>query len=208
MTRIPRTLDAVCHPDHSALLVYDMQVGICSQLQRANLIIARCVNVISAARAAGMRVVYTRHLSCSRPWMGVTQVRTAMSWQRTNDPQAVKPWFQRGSPGVEIVFELTPAAEDMVFDKLAMSAFEGTPLSYALRDCGITGVVICGIATEIGIAPTVLHATDLGFIPVVIEDACGAGNEVAGARAIEAMRFVGEAVVTDVESFVAATGYA
>ena len=50
-----------------------------------------------------------------------------------------------------------------VFDKLAMSAFEGTPLQFALRDRGITTLAICGIALEIGIQPTVRHAADLGI---------------------------------------------
>jgi len=89
-----------------------------------------------------------------------------MAWQRTVDPEAVKPWFLRGAPASEIVPELQPSADELVIDKLSMSAFEGTPLSYALKDCGILGVAIVGIALEIGIEPTVRHGTDLGFIPV------------------------------------------
>jgi nicotinamidase-related amidase len=54
---------------------------------------------------------------------------------------------------------------------------------------------------EIGIEPTVRHATDLGFVPIVLADACGAGHAEAGARCVETMRFVGEAVISDVESF-------
>jgi nicotinamidase-related amidase len=86
-----------------------------------------------------------------------------------------------------------------------LSAFEGTPLSYALKDCGILGVAIVGIALEIGIEPTVRHATDLGFIPIVLADACGIGNTEAGARSLDTMRFVGEALISDVDSFSRAT---
>jgi biuret amidohydrolase len=200
--RVPTKLEDLCHPARTALLVYDMQIGVASQVTGADAIVAKCAEAISAARGAGMRIAYTRHLSCSKAWMGATQYRTAMAWQRTDDPEAVRPWFTRGTPGGEIVPELTPGPDDLVFEKLAMSAFEGTPLAYALRDCGITGVAICGIALEIGIAPTVLHATDLGFVPMLIEDACGAGNAEAGSRVLESMRFVGEAMVTDVSAFV------
>jgi nicotinamidase-related amidase len=70
-----------------------------------------------------------------------------------------------------------------------------------LKDCGITGVAICGIALEIGIEPTVRHATDLGFIPVVLEDACGSGRAEAGARSLATMAFVGEALLTKVKDF-------
>jgi nicotinamidase-related amidase len=198
---IPTTLEDVCEPRRTALLVYDMQVGICCQIREGARIVDRCATVLAAARRAGMRVVFTRHLSCPQKWMGATQFRTAMAWQRTEDPEAVQSWFVRGTPAFEIVPGLAPAADEMVFDKLSMSAFEGTPLSFALRDCDIRAVAMVGIALEIGIEPTVRHATDMGFVPIVIADACGVGNPQAGARALETMRFVGEALITDVEQF-------
>jgi nicotinamidase-related amidase len=133
--------------------------------------------------------------------MGTTQLRTAMAWQRTSDPEAVKSSFLRGASASEIVPELRPTADELVLDKLSMSAFEGTPLSYALKDCDILGVAVVGIALEIGIEPTVRHATDLGFVPIVLADACGIGNAEAGARALHTMRFVGEAIISEVDSF-------
>ncbi len=65
-----------------------------------------------------------------------------MAWQKKGDPSAIKPWFLRDAPATAIVPELAPTADDLVLDKLAMSAFEGTPLAFALKDCGITGVAI------------------------------------------------------------------
>jgi nicotinamidase-related amidase len=199
---VPMDLADLCNPRSTALLIYDMQVGIRSQIKGADHIVERCAVALSAARGAGMRVVFTRHLSCPKAWMGVTQYRTAMAWQKTTDPSAVKPWFLRDTPPTAIVPELLPNADELVLDKLAMSAFEGTPLAFALKDCGVTGVAICGIAMEIGIEPTVRHATDLGFIPIVLRDACGSGHAEAGQRSLDTMRFVGEALVTDVDLFV------
>jgi biuret amidohydrolase len=85
-------------------------------------------------------------------------------------------------------------------DKLTMSAFEGTWLDFALRDCGINAFVIVGVATEIGIEPTARQAADLGYIPVLVADACGAGNEDAAKRSIESLKFAGDAVLTDTET--------
>lgn len=198
---IPTTIEELCDPSRMALLVYDMQAGITSQVADGARITERVGRALAVARAAGMRVAFTRHLSMPKAWMGVTQYRTAMAWQRTDDPDAVSPWFLRDTPGFAIVPELAPRPDEAVFDKLAMSAFEGTPLSYALRDCGVTAVAIVGIALEIGIEPTCRHATDLGFIPVVLADACGPGHPEAGERTLEAMRFIGEAVISDVDSF-------
>jgi biuret amidohydrolase len=198
---IPTVLEDVCDPRRMALLVYDMQVGICSQIETGNQIVMQIRKILSVVRATGMRVVFTRHLSLSKAWMGMMQYRTAMGWQGKDEPDSVAPWFLRDSPGFQIVPELTPTPDEAVFDKITMSAFEGTPLTVALRDCGIRSVAIVGIATEIGIEPTARHASDLCFIPVVIADACGAGDETAARRSLESLRFAGEAIISDTETF-------
>lgn len=198
---IPQTLDDVCDPSRLALLVYDMQVGIVSQLKGTGPVTARVAQVLEAARNAGVRTFFTRHMSLPKELMGAFQYRMAMAWQRTDDPAKVEPWFLRDSPGFAIVPTLTPRPSEAIFDKLAMSAFEGTPLEMALRDCGITAVAIVGIATEIGIEPTARHAVDLGIIPIIITDACGAGHEDAGKRSLESLKFAGDAMITDTDTF-------
>jgi nicotinamidase-related amidase len=203
---VPQTLEDVCDRSKLALLVYDMQDGIVSQLKNGAAVTAQVARVLKAAREAQLRVFFTRHMSLPRELMGAFQYRTAMAWQRLDDPAKVQPWFLRDSPGFAIVPELTPLPSEAIFDKLAMSAFEGTPLAFALRDCGITAVAIAGIAMEIGIEPTARHAADLGIIPVVIEDACGAGHAEAAQRSCEALRFAGDAIMTDTEAFCAALG--
>jgi len=198
---IPTALKDACDPQRMALLVYDMQVGICSQVKTADQIVTRISGLLAAARSRGMRVVFTRHLSLPKTWMGAMQYRTAMTWQGMDEPDSVAPWFLRDTSGFQIVPELTPTPEEAVFDKITMSAFEGTPLAIALRDCGIMSIAIAGIATEVGIEPTARHAADLCFIPVIIADACGAGDEAAAQRSIEALRFAGDAIVTYTEAF-------
>jgi biuret amidohydrolase len=197
---IPESLEEVCDPRQMALLVYDMQAGICSQVKNSARIISQITRLIAACRAAGVRVVYTRHLSLPKAWMGVMQYRTTMAWQRKDEPSDVSPWFLRGTPGFEIVRELAPHPDDAIFDKLSFSAFEGTPLEFALRDAGIHSVAIAGIATEIGIEPTARHAADIGIIPVVVADACGAGHEEAAQRSLDSLRFMGDAIISDVMS--------
>jgi nicotinamidase-related amidase len=204
---LPTRFEDWCDPRRTALLIYDMQVGVCRQVAQAPAIIERCRVTLEAARGAGMRVAFTRHQSCPRPWLGATQLRTAMAWQRTTKPEAVASWFARGSAAAEIVPALAPRDDELVVDKFSMSALEGTPLATAWRDCGLTGIAIVGIALEIGIEPTVRHATDLGFVPLVLADACGAGHADAGARALETMRFIGEAVLGKVDGFVAALAH-
>jgi biuret amidohydrolase len=193
---IPETLEEACAPSRTALIVYDMQVGVVRQIPTADVITSRVSEVLRAAREAGMRVVFTRHLSLPKELMGVFQLRMAMAWQRVTSVDQVQPWFLRDAPGFQLAPELSPLPSEAVFDKITMSAFEGTPLDIALRDCGITSIVICGIAMEIGIEITVRHAADLGYIPIVVTDACGAGHPEAAQRSIAGLRFTGDAFLT------------
>lgn len=48
-----------------------------------------------------------------------------------------------------------------------------------------------GVAIEIGIEPTVRHGADLGYIPIAVTDACGAGDAEAGERALASVEFMG-----------------
>ena len=202
--KIPSSLTDICNRQSMAFLVYDMQAGIVNQIGDGKAITGKVHQALAAARSARMRTVFTRHLSLPKELMGLAQYRMAMAWQRVQSPEEVRPWFLRDSPAFQIVEDLAPLPSEAIFDKIAMSAFEGTPLATTLHDCGIIAVAIAGIAMEIGIEPTVRHAADLGFIPVVLADACGAGHKDAADRSFEALRFAGDAIVTDVRSFVAA----
>lgn len=197
---LPQTLQEVCDPTRLALIVYDMQVGIVSQISNGRQVTENVVEVLNAARAARIRVFFTRHMSLPRELMGVSQFRMAMAWQRVKSPDQVKPWFVRDSPSFHLVPELIPLPSEAIFDKLAMSAFEGTPLDFALRDCGIDAFAIVGIALEVGIEPTIRHGADLGYIPILIEDACGFGHADAAARSVASLTFSGDALITDVKT--------
>lgn len=200
---IPQTLEDVCDPTRLALVVYDMQVGIINQIKNGPEIISKVLQVLQGARQAGIRIFFTRHMSLPKELMGVSQLRMAMAWQRVKSVDEIKPWFLRDSPGFPLIAEMTPLPSEAVFDKIMMSAFEGTPLDIALRDCGIDAFAIVGVATEIGIEPTVRHGADLGYIPVLITDACGAGHPDAATRSLASLEFAGDALLTTVETICA-----
>ena len=86
---IPRTLEEACDPRRMVLLVYDMQVGIASQLPHSPEVTARVGEVLSAAREGGFRVFFSRHTSLPKELMGASQLRQAMAWQRVNKVEEV-----------------------------------------------------------------------------------------------------------------------
>ena len=198
---IPRDLREICDPRHTAMLVYDMQVGICGQVEGADKIIERVSTVLDAARSVGMRVAFTRHISLPQLWLGRTQLRTAMAWQKQDNPDSVQPWFLANAAATQITPELAPRTDEIVIDKITMSAFDSTPLALALNDTGVRCIAIAGIALEIGIEPTIRQATDNGFIGVLIKDACGSGSPEAADRSLATLSFIGETVITDSTAF-------
>ena len=197
---IPDTLADVCDPDRIALIVYDMQVGVVGQLAHGRQVTERVRQVLEAARRAAVRVFFTRHMTLPAELMGVSQLRTATAWQRKHRVEDVVSPFLRNSPSFQLVPELVPRESEAVFDKLSLSAFEGTPLEFALRDAQVTAFAIVGAATEVGLEPTVRHGADRGLIPVVVTDACGAGNPAAARRSLDALAFAGDAILTDIQT--------
>src|SRR5260370_19354415 len=137
---IPQTLEGGCDPARLALVVYDMQIGIVKQVENGPQITGRVLKVLEAARNAGVRVFFTRHMSLPRELMGVAQLRMAMAWQRVKSPEEVKPWLLPDAPGVALIPELRPLPSEAIFDKITMSAFGAAPLNIALSYCGMSDV--------------------------------------------------------------------
>ncbi|MGY1945494.1 cysteine hydrolase [Nocardia asiatica] len=199
---IPQTVSDACDPARMALLIYDMQVGIVPQIPDGEQIVRACVRLRDAARAGGFRVFYTRHMSLPVAASGVAQLRAAMSWQRVDDPADLRSSFPQGSAQFQLVPELTPGPDEVVFDKITMSAFAATPLDFALRDCGVDTYAVAGIAMEVGIEPTVRHSLDLGYLPIVVTDACGAGHQAAAERSYAILEFTGGSLTTDTAALI------
>ncbi|MET9487714.1 cysteine hydrolase [Nocardia sp. NPDC006630] len=194
---IPQTVEDACDPARMALLIYDMQVGIVRQLPDGDRIVESCRRLRDTARENGFRIFYTRHMSIPVAAAGVAQLRTAMEWQHVDSVNEVHAAFPQGSPQYQLAPELTPGPNEIVFDKITMSAFTATPLDIALRDLGIDSFAIAGIALEVGIEPTVRHATDLGYLPMLVTDACGTGHLEAAERAYATLAFAGGSRTTD-----------
>ena len=201
---IPETLEDALDPATLALVVYDMQVGVLGQIADGDRVLANVLRLLDAARRAGVRTVFMRHYFMPTALQGVYQLRQAKVWERKDRAADTTPLIPHGSPGFQLVPELEPRESEPVIDKITMSAFEGTPLDIVLRDCGVRAYLIAGVALEVGIEPTVRHSADLGYIPVVVSDACGSGDADAAARSLEALAFAGDAMIASTDEVCAA----
>lgn len=199
--QIPISLKDICNPLHTALLVYDAQSGIFGQIKESEKVLAQMLKVITLARKAGIRTFYSRHFSLPKELLGVSQLRMDMEWQKVNQVALVKPFLTKDSPEFQLIPQISPLSNEAVFDKITMSALEGTYLNIAWRDCGIKTFIIIGAAIEIGIEPTIRHGSDLGYIPVVVTDACGYGNKEQAEQSLNSIDYAGYCVQTTVDQF-------
>src|SRR6476620_1731679 len=94
---IPESVEEAIDLDRTALLVYDMQVGILRQLRHGGEILAKAAEVLAVAREVGLRSFFLRHTSLPKILMGGSQMRQAMAWQRKASMEDVQPWFLQGS---------------------------------------------------------------------------------------------------------------
>ena len=187
-------------PDATALLVVDMQNGMCkpegsharlgldiSMLAGA---IAPCQKMIAAARAAGALVAYS-HLAYAPDYSdGGYIVREIMPKIATAE---VCP---RGSWDAEIVEELTPQPGDVVIEKSRMSSFMRTDLEQQLRDRGIDNLIVCGVTTNMCIESTVRDASQLDFRTFVVRDAVGEVDPARHESALTSMGFLFAQLIT------------
>ena len=203
---VPESLPEALDPSQLALIVYDMQAGVLRQIADGERVLANVQRVLEAARQRGVRTIFLRHYSMPTALQGVFQLRQAKVWQHKDAAADTRPLIPHGSPGFELAEGLESRPGEAVIDKITMSAFEGTPLDIVLRDCGVRSYLIVGVALEVGIEPTVRHSADLGYIPIVVRDACGSGNKEAAERSISGLEFTGDAILAGTDEVCAILG--
>ena len=85
----------------------------------------------------------------------------------------------------ELLPELDRQPSDIVILKRQWGAFYGTDLDLQLRRRGLRTIVICGIATELGVESTARNAYELGYDLVFAADAMTGIHAESHANSIE-----------------------
>lgn len=111
--------------------------------------------------------------------------------------------FAVGSWGAEIVDELAPVGQEIVLDRIRMSAFHGTPLDVMLRNLGITHLIVVGAWTNMAVEHTVRDAADHGYDVTIVSDATSSLSPEWQDAALN-FALTNIATVTDTASVVAA----
>ncbi len=129
--------------------------------------LASALRVREAARAAAVPVIYTNVVYHEDGADGGVFFRKAPVLKN----------FIAGNPMGAWPSDLRPADDEMVISKQYPSAFFGTSLASSLQDMGIDTLIITGVTTSGCIRATCVDTMSHGFIPIVVEDACGDRHE-------------------------------
>jgi nicotinamidase-related amidase len=168
----------------SVLVIWDMQRGIAGRAFNRTDMVPRIAELLAAYRARKLPVVYSRHTTPPEGWGNPSTARSMVRRGMTLGGFRLAP----GTPEWEIVPELEPRPDDLVLAKFTSSFFVGTPLESMLRFRRAETLVLTGVSTEGGIFSTARHAVNLGFHPLVVEDAVGSMTPEGNAAGLRTLR--------------------
>jgi nicotinamidase-related amidase len=177
----PRLTDPVLRHDDTALLVVDMQYGDASMehgifkyrrehgythgldevAQQLRVIVPNIQRLQVAFRSRGMEVVFTRIRSMTHDGR-----------DRSLAHKELGHMMPPGSRDSEVLDEIAPAGDELVFDKTTGSVFNSTNIHYVLQNIGIKNLVMVGVMTGGCVESAARDAKDLGYRVLVVDDAC------------------------------------
>ena len=147
---------------NTALVLIDLQNGILQMpvIGSTGAVVANAVKLIAAFRQA------------ARPIVLVTLDPTnVLAQNRRSDATGPARSFIPTPEWLALVPEIEPAPEDIRITKQTWGAFYNTALDEELKARGITGLVLAGVSTSIGVESTARAAYERGYNLTFAQDA-------------------------------------
>jgi nicotinamidase-related amidase len=186
--KIPADLTEMIDPESAALLMWDFQVGLGGNATNLDQITESGNRLLAVADDVDVPVIWSRHTVPDLAQVTAGSLYRMMKKQGVSQASDLEPFMQEGSPEREFLSQIRPRPQDTIIDKSTPSFFIGTPLNLRLAALEIRSLLICGVATDIGVDLTAKHAFALGYFPVVVEDAVGSYTDERHRAGIEAMK--------------------
>jgi ureidoacrylate peracid hydrolase len=155
---------------HAALLIIDVQYY-CAAPQTArsehfrqtlwDVVLPNIRRLQSACRRAGIEVTYS-----------VIENITHDGRDRSLDYKISGIDVPRGSRDGQVLDEIAPGDDEMIFRKTSSSVFCSTNIDYVLRNLGTRSLIVAGVMTDQCVESAVRDACDLGYLVTLVTDAC------------------------------------
>ena len=165
------------------------------KVAEANNCVPHMLQVLSAARGAGLRVFYAVHHRY-RPgdyetWTYIAPVQKA-AWLHKS--------FEYGTWGGELRREFAPQPGDVVaLEHWCSSGFANTDLDLQLKRHGIHKLIVIGLIAHTCVGATVRFAAELGYQVTVVRDATAdySNEEMHAALDVNLPNYASALVTTD-----------
>lgn len=170
--------------------------GFFAEMVESTGVLGRSNDVLSAARAAGATVAYTR-IAFPEDHAGLivnNQLFAVVDQARC---------CVEGTPGTAIVDAVAAKDGDLDFPHRRVSGAHDSGLGDTLRSRGIETVLIFGVATNLSVEATARDLSDEGFRVIVVADCCTASDQGTHEASIGSLGLLA-AEVADARSVVAA----
>lgn len=174
------------HPQ-AALLIIDMQTDVLDRLvPGSRAIVPAVARLREACREAGIPVVHIRR---SHRASGVDVERFRVEAFRKDS------FLVEGTPGAEIIAELTPLPDEQVVNKTRFSGFFQTDLHLLLTRLGVNHLIVAGVQTPNCVRATVTDGIAHDYDVTVVSDATAARSEVIHQSNLDDMVQLGARIV-------------
>jgi nicotinamidase-related amidase len=187
-SRVPKSFQEFLDPPRTALIMWDFQKGLAGRASNAAPMFEAAKELLAAADAAGVFVIWSRHVLPPLEILPGPWLLWLMKKQGVDRIAKLKPAFQAGSEETEFLPGFEPSPGHLVIEKSQPSLFIDTPLDNRLKVVGVRTVVIAGFATDIGVEFTARHASAAGYFSVIAEDATGSHTREAHERSLIFLR--------------------
>lgn len=178
MSDLLLSLEDVVQPEHTALLVVDVQNDFChpdgglgrrgNDMSRLGALLDPIVELITEAKRAGVLIVLFRIVSAAN--------EGSDAWAALSHGEE-HPLVAEGSWGAEYLGGLPVELADLEIVKHRHSGFVGSGLDEELRARRIRSVVLAGGVTNVCVEGTAREAADRDYYVVVLDDATAAVRE-------------------------------
>ncbi|MGH7846642.1 MAG: cysteine hydrolase [Candidatus Binatia bacterium] len=175
---ILETLDELVEPKHTALLMWDFAKNVVLNRYSSDDLVRNASRLLAAAREHGVLILFS-HQNNMRI-VGDTGAPTVrMRMTRAGKPVAdiARQPEPKGFPAKpELVEEIRPREDEIVFEKFIPNAFLGTSFEWWLRKYAIKTIILAGVNVATGINGTAREAISRGFYAVIARDCVGTNS--------------------------------
>jgi ureidoacrylate peracid hydrolase len=205
-------LEQKVRPQHAALLVIDMQNDFCApeglvakggrDVSAAQEMAGRLPELIAAARAAGVLVVFVRNVYSSDRNFYLSDVWLEQAARKQGGGYTSIPVCAAGSWEGDFYGAVRPEPGDPVVTKHRYSAFYNTDLDTILRSHGVRTVIATGVSTNVCVETTVREAFVRDYYVVLVADGTAAYTPEEHDKTLKDVdRFFGEiTTIADLKS--------